>query len=52
MPEAYSKPCQISKMMDHIDELGIVRRIYSGIFRHIQRTLCNHCIYNCAIFLF
>ena len=36
MPEAYSKPCQLSKMMRHTDdEPGIVRRIYSDIFREL-----------------
>ena len=44
MPEAYSKPCQIYKMMRHIENPGIVRRIYSGIFNHIQgySTLFSH----------
>ena len=36
MPEASSKPCQLSKMMRHIEGLGIVRTVYSHIFRHIQ----------------
>ena len=36
MPEVYSKPCQMSKMMRHIDNPGIVRTVSSGIFRHIQ----------------
>ena len=36
MPEAYSKPCQISRMMKHIENPGIIRTVYSGIFRHIQ----------------
>ena len=35
-PEAYSKPCQISKMMRHIENSGIDRTVYSSIFRHIQ----------------
>ena len=66
MPEAYSKLCQISTMMRHIENPGIVRAVYSGmfsLFRHIQallrhtdppldryRILCNPCIYNRAIF--
>ena len=36
MPRAYLKPCQISKMMRLIGNPGIVRTVYSGIFRHIQ----------------
>ena len=36
MPVAYSKPYQISEMMRHIENPGIVRTVYSGIFRHIQ----------------
>ena len=35
-PDAYSKPCQISKMMRHFENPGIVRTVYSGIFRHVQ----------------
>ena len=31
-----SKPCQISKMIRHIENSGIVRRVYSGIFRHTE----------------
>ena len=36
MPEAYSKPCKVSKMMKHTENPGIVRTAYSDIFRHIQ----------------
>ena len=36
MPESYSKPCQLSKMMRHIKNPGIFRTVYSGIFRHIK----------------
>ena len=36
MHGAYLKPCQISKMMRHIENSSIVRTVYSGIFRHIQ----------------
>ena len=36
MPEAYSKPWQISKIMRYIENSGIVRIVYSGIFKHIQ----------------
>ena len=36
MPEVYSKPCQISKMMRHIENPGMVRTVYSYILRHIQ----------------
>ena len=39
MPEAYSKPRQIRKMMQHIESPGILRKIYSDIFRHIQQYL-------------
>ena len=40
MPEAYSKPCQISKIIRHNENPGIVRTIYSSIsyiFRDIQQ---------------
>ena len=36
MPEAYSKPCQISRMMRHIENPGIVKTVYSCIFRDIN----------------
>ena len=36
MPKAYSKPCQVSKIMRHIENYDIVRKVYSGIFRHIK----------------
>ena len=36
MPAAYSKLSQISKMMRHIENSGIVRTVYSGIYRLIQ----------------
>ena len=36
MSEACSKPCQISKIMRHTGNPGILRIVYSGIFRHIQ----------------
>ena len=39
MPEAYSKPCQISKIMRHIEIAGIVRTVYSGTFRYVQGHL-------------
>ena len=39
MPEVYSKPCQVSKMMRDIENIGIVRTICSGIFRHIHQRL-------------
>ena len=35
MPETYSKPCQVSMIITHIENPGIAR-ICSGIFRHIQ----------------
>ena len=43
MPEAYSKLCQISKMMRHSEKPGIVRIVqfiqeFSGIFRD---TTCS-----------
>ena len=44
MPEAYSKPYQISKMMRHIENSGIVKTVYSDIFRDSQE--------HSAIFLF
>ena len=34
MHEACSKPCEISKMMRHIENTGIGRTVYSSIFRH------------------
>ena len=37
MPGTYWKPCQISKMMRHIEKPGLVRTVYSNIFRHTQR---------------
>ena len=37
MPTTYSNPCQISKMMRHIEKPGLVRTVYSNIVRHIQR---------------
>ena len=36
MPTTYSKPCQISKMMRHIEKPGLARKDYSNIPRHIQ----------------
>ena len=36
IPEAYSKPCQISNMMRYIENPDMVRKVCSGIFRHIQ----------------
>ena len=41
MPESYSKPCQISKMIKHIENPGIVSlfrhfQAYSGTFSNIQ----------------
>ena len=41
MPKAYSRPCQISIMMKHIENLGIVRTVYSGIFGDIQQYLAG-----------
>ena len=37
MPEGYSKPFQISKMMRHIENATTITTVYSGIFRYIQR---------------
>ena len=44
IPEEYSKPCQISKMMRPIENPGIVRTVDSGIFRHIlgHSTIFSH----------
>ena len=40
IPEAYLKLCQIYKMMTHIENLDIVRTLYSGIlYRYIQNTV-------------
>ena len=41
---AYSKPCQISKMIRHVENLGIVRTVYLAIFRQIQghSTIFSH----------
>ena len=39
MPEAYSKPCQISKMMRHIENPDIAKKFsqaFSGTFSNIQ----------------
>ena len=41
MFEAYSKPCQISKMMRHIENLDIVRTVYSDIFMHSSGSFRN-----------
>ena len=42
MPEAYEKLCQTSKMMSHIENPGIIRTVYSGIFRQTYlRTFSN-----------
>ena len=37
MPEEYSKSCQTSKMMRHIENLGIVKTAHWGIIKHIQQ---------------
>ena len=37
MTEEYSKPCQISKMMKHIENPDTVKAVFSGILRDIQR---------------
>ena len=36
MSEEYSTSCHITKMMRHVENSGIVRTVYSAIFRHIQ----------------
>ena len=36
MPKAYAKPLLIAKMMRHIENPGLIRAGYSGIFRYIQ----------------
>ena len=36
MHEAYSKSCQISKMIRHIENPSMAGAVYSGIFRDIQ----------------
>ena len=36
MPTTYSKPCQISKMIKHIEKPGLVRTVYSNVPRNIQ----------------
>ena len=45
MPEIYSKPCQLFKIyLRHIENLGMVRTVYSGICRHVQEysAIFNH----------
>ena len=44
MPQAYSKFCQMFKMMRHIKNPGIDRTVNSGIFRHIHghSTMFSH----------
>ena len=37
MTEEYSKPCQISKMMKHIENPDTVKAVFSGVLRDIQR---------------
>ena len=34
--EANSKTCQISKVIRHVEKPGIIRTVYSDIFRNIQ----------------
>ena len=44
IPEAFSKDCQIYKMMRYIENPGIVKtvpHVYSGIFRDIQQKLAT-----------
>ena len=36
MPEAYSKPSQISKILRYIENPSMVRTVYPGIFKYIQ----------------
>ena len=36
IPAGYSKPCQLYKMMRHIENSDIVRTAYSGIFKQNQ----------------
>ena len=33
--ETHSKHCQISRMMRHLENFGITRTVYSGIFGYI-----------------
>ena len=42
--DAYLKPCQIFKIMRHIENPGIFVTVYSCIFRHIQghSAMLNH----------
>ena len=45
MPEIYSKPCQLFKIyLRHIENLGMVKTVYSGICRHVQEysAIFNH----------
>ena len=37
MPGGYRKPCQIFKMMRHIENPSIARTIYPGMSRNIQQ---------------
>ena len=41
MPEAHSKPCQIYKMMRHIENFDIEQfiQVFSDILREIQQYL-------------
>ena len=36
IPETYSKPCQIYKMMRQIENPVIVKAVYSDVSRHYQ----------------
>ena len=36
MAEEYLKPCQVSQMMIHTENLGIINTVQPGIFRHVQ----------------
>ena len=51
IPEVYSKFCQVSKMMRQIENLGIVRTVYSGIFRHIFSNIqpCSDILRNVKV---
>ena len=51
MPETYSKPCEISKMMRHIENPGIIKTVYSDIVRSIQghSAILSHVLAYCRI---
>ena len=59
IPEAYSKPCQVYKMMRNIENTGTVRRVCSSIWHESFYKTLHHklltvfwihlCLDNCSV---